>query len=194
MSTAEHEDHGDALEKTITEKAIAGSAVTAGTPNVSNAARIFDTRSDYRQALRDAFTMLAAGSCREVWCCDADYAEWPLSDVDVLAALSKWALPHRRIVFLARSFDEVPRQHARFVQWRRAWSHVVDCRQLDEADAGDAPSLFHAPGIVSLQRFGIEQYRGSFSEAAADGLRCRDRVDALLQRSVASFPATTLGL
>jgi len=160
----------------------------------TTAARPLATRGECQQAVRDALGMAAAQGCRELWLCDGDYADWPLGEKAVIESLSAWAYAHRRLTVLARSFDELPRRHARWVEWRRQWAHVVDCRLLNEEDAAAAPWLLLAPGVVAVRVFDPVHYRGSLSEDPADALRCRELVDALSQRSTDSFPATTLGL
>ncbi len=39
-------------------------------------------------------------------------------------------------MLLAQRFDVFAREHARFVHWRRMWSHIIDCRAC--AAAGPA--------------------------------------------------------
>ena len=65
---------------------------------------------------------------------------------------------------------------------------------LPDLRAEDVPVLLHARGALTLQLFDPLRYRGSLSSLAADDLRAREQIDAILQRSVEAFPATTLGL
>ncbi|MET0335448.1 MAG: hypothetical protein ABW190_14345, partial [Rhizobacter sp.] len=81
-----------------------------------------------------------------------------------------------------------------WVEWRRQWSHVVECRVVDEADVGLLKGLFLAPGALTLRVLDPEHYRASLSFDLADTVRVRDGLDALLQRSEEAFPVTTLGL
>lgn len=156
--------------------------------------RIFTTRGEYLDALRWGFDEAARTGCREILCADADFADWPLGERDVLSALTRWALPHRRLTLLALQFDELARRHARFVDWRRQWSHIVDCRQVEELDGHDMPTLLLAAGVLTVRLFDRTQWRGSLSVETDDVVRARELVDAISQRSVEAFPATTLGL
>lgn len=159
----------------------------------TGAHRILTTRGDFQQALRDAFALAAEQGCREILLSDPDFADWPLGDAEVLDHLTRWALPHRRLTLLARRFDELPRRQARFALWRRQWSHVIDCRSPDD-DESAVPTMFLAPGLVTLKLLNPEQFRASWSTEERDAVRAREHLDALLQRSVEAFPATTLGL
>lgn len=156
--------------------------------------RMLHTRGEYLDALRAAFAQVAAAGCREVFLCDRDFAEWPLGEVAVVDALTRWALAHRRITVLAAHYDEVVRRHPRWVTWRRQWSHVVDCRAAEDADAAALPTMFLAPGVVTVRLFDAENHRASVSTDMADAVRAREALDAVLQRSSTAFAATTLGL
>jgi hypothetical protein len=125
---------------------------------------------------------------------DPDFADWPLSDARVLEDLTRWAKSHRKLTMVARSYDMVVRKHARFVDWRRTFAHVIDCREPDEGDAEKMPSLLLAPGILLLRRIDLHNWRASVSTDPADGIAWRDGIDAVLQRSSEAFPATSLGL
>lgn len=152
------------------------------------------SRSEFHAALRSALARAAQQGCRELWWVDTDYADWPLNDAEVIQNLTQWALPHRRLTVLAQSFDELPRRHARWVQWRQLWAHVVQCRTNTELEAGQMPTLLLAPGLVTVRLVDPVHYRGTVSEHVADAVHAREGIDALLQRSSEAFPATTLGL
>jgi hypothetical protein len=156
--------------------------------------RIITSRSEFHDALKEAFAFVADKGCREVFIADPAFGDWPLGDRSVLENLSRWAYTHRKLTVLAESFDEFPRRHARWVEWRRQWAHVVDCRVVDEADVGRLSGLLLAPGLMSLRVLDAEHYRASLSFGAADTIQIRDALDALLQRSEEAFPVTTLGL
>jgi hypothetical protein len=157
--------------------------------------RILSSRGDCLEALRQAFAQAAHVGCRELWLCDVDYVDWPLSERAVIESLSQWAYSHRKLTMLAGSFDEFARRHARWIDWRRQWSHVVECRALDDQmESSQIPTLFLGPGVVTLRIFDKLHYRGSVSHKPADAIGCRELVDDLLQHSSEAFPATTLGL
>jgi hypothetical protein len=156
--------------------------------------RLITTRLEFHDALREAFAAVADIGCREVFLCDSDFADWPLDDPAVLDALGQWAMSHRKLTLIARDFDEVARRHPRFTAWRRHWTHVVEGRLLDDADALDPPVVLVAPGVISVRLVDRLRSRGSLSREAADGVRNRELIDAVLQRSSEGFPATILGL
>jgi hypothetical protein len=152
------------------------------------------SRSEFHAALRAAFAAAADAGCREIWLCDDDYADWPLGERAVIDDLTRWAESHRCLTVIARHFDTVTRRHARWVEWRRTWAHVVQCRSNDELEAGQMPTLLLAPGATSVRLVDRVNYRGSVSRLAADAVLWRETIDAVLQRSAETFPATTLGL
>ncbi len=156
--------------------------------------RIITSRTEYHEALKEAFAFVADKGCREVFIADPRFSDWPLGERGVLESLTRWAYTHRKLTVLAESFDEFPRRHPRWVEWRRQWSHVVECRAVDEADAGQLTGLFLAPGLLTLSVLDPQHYRASLSFDPADSTRRRDALDALLQRSEEAFPVTTLGL
>jgi hypothetical protein len=162
---------------------------TAGT-------RAIDGRREFEAALREALDLAARQGCRELWVCDSDFADWPLGERAVLPLLEAWAYSHRRFVMLAQHYDAVARQHARFVTWRRQWSHVVECWVLPpEIQAAQAPSFLIAPGVVTVRLFDPVLHRGVLE--LGSGRHERETLalaDAVLQRSEPGFPASTLGL
>lgn len=156
--------------------------------------RITETRSEFQQSLRNALDQIAEEGCRELTFVDPDFEAWPLGEQNVLDDLTRWAKSHRKLTMVARSYDEIPRKHPRFVDWRRNFAHVVSCREPDEADVDDMPSILLAPGLLVLRRIEVTQWRASYSTDPADAIVWRDSLDALLQRSSEAFPVTTLGL
>ena len=158
------------------------------------ASHLIETRSEFQAALRQAFADIASVGPREVWMCDEDFADWPLNEPQVIEHLSRWAMGHRACTVLALGYEQIQRQHPRWVQWRRERSHVVRCRMPDEADRLDLPCVLLAPGTLTVRLIDRVLYRGSASAEIADAVRERDRLDALMQRSVDAFPASTLGL
>ena len=155
---------------------------------------IIDSRSAFHDALRDALAEVARVGSRELLLADPDFADWPLGERAVLEALTQWAQAHRRLTLIAASFDEVPRRHARFVEWRRTWAHVIECRSNTEIETQAFPTMLLAPGLLAVRLVDRVHVRGSITRDAADLLRWREMLDELLQRSEAAFPATLLGL
>ena len=154
----------------------------------------FNTRGEFQATWRLALQRIAAQGCHELWFCDRDYADWPLGERATADLLTQWALSRRRLVLLAAQFDTLQRLHPRWVAWRRQWSHVVQCRQVDAADVAEIPTMVLAPGVLSLRVRDPLRFRGRLSFELADAIRDRDDLDAFLQRSHEAFPVTMLGL
>jgi len=156
--------------------------------------RPIDSRLAFHAALHEAFGAMAAAGCREAFLVDEDFADWPLGERAVVDALVQWAGPQRRLVVVARRFDEVVRRHPRWVDWRRTWSHVVECRAFEDTPSAALPGLLLAAGCVAVHLADPLRHRGVLSRDPADLLQRREEVDALLQRTVDSFASTLLGL
>jgi hypothetical protein len=161
---------------------------------MSGSDSLITSRSEFHAALRSALAEAAAVGCRELWLCDNDFADWPLGERQVVDSFAQWAGSHRRLTLIASSFDEVARRHARWNEWRRQWSHIVHCRSNTELESGQMPSVLLASELLSLNLVDPVHYRGRFSHQAADGVRCRELIDAVLQRSAEAYPVTTAGL
>lgn len=156
--------------------------------------RLLTSRAECIGALREALRNADAAGCRTLEWCDVDYVDWPLGEPGVIDVLSHWARPHRRLVMYALSFERLAARHPRWVVWRRRFAHVVSCRALHDVEAAQVPSLLVAPGLGCLRCPPIGLRRGAWSEDSAEMERTRLVLDALAQRSVEAFPATTLGL
>lgn len=156
--------------------------------------RQIGSRNEFHDAVRQALAEAADKGCREILLCDDGFADWPIGERRVVEDLTRWATSHRSFTIVARSFDEVARRHPRWVEWRRVWSHIVHCRVNNELEAGQMPVMLLAPGVVSLRLVDPVHYRGTVSREAADAIVWREAIDAVLQRSEESFPATQLGL
>jgi hypothetical protein len=153
------------------------------------------SKADFAEAVSWALhTSVAAGARRIVWV-DADFADWPLDDPALLEALTAWLrLPARRLVLLARDYAGVPRQHPRFVAWRRTWSHAIEAWTPADGAAGDLPVLVLDDGAVSVHVIDPQRWRGRAQVDPRATRLWRDEVDALLQRCETAFPVNTLGL
>ena len=155
---------------------------------------LITTRGEFQAALRTAFATAASLGCREIWLCDNDFADWPLGERAVVEQLERWALSSRRLTLIARHFDAVARRHARWLEWRRTWSHIVRCRTNNELEGGEFPTVFVALDSVSVRLSDLVHHHGRLSHDKADEARCKELIDAVLQRSDEAFPATTTGL
>jgi hypothetical protein len=169
------------------------STASSAAPN-DGSHQLFDSRNEFLGALRSAFAAAADQGCRELILCDLNFAQWPLGEIKVVEALTRWAYAHRKLTLLAHDFSEVTRRHSRWVEWRRSWAHIVECRALTELEASKVPTVLLAPGLVTVRLFDPLHYRGSQSSLQADLQGSREVLDAVSQRSVDAFPATTLGL
>lgn len=156
--------------------------------------RLITTRGEFHAALREAFSEIASAGCREMWMCDEDFADWPLGEPEIIDSLTRWAMPHRKLTLVARHYDELVRRCPRFVTWRTQYSHVIDARAQEELEAGQMPTILLAPGVVCVRLVDRVNYRGALSRDAGDAIRYRELIDAAMQRSVESFPASILGL
>ena len=152
------------------------------------------SRDEFRDALRLAFAEAAAAHSPALWLVDTDFADWPLGEAGVVDHLGRWAGAGRRLVLVVQSFDELARRHPRWVAWRRVHAHRVSCRINLELGVGAMPTVLLADATVSVRRFDSLHHRGRFSRDPADALRCRELVDAVLQRSEEAFSATVTGL
>lgn len=155
---------------------------------------LIDGRGAFHAALRSAFAEIAQHGCRELWLCDNDFADWPLGERAVVEQLTQWAASSRKLVLVARHFDDVSRRHARWIEWRRQWSHIVSCRSNAEVENDGFPTVLLATGLVSVRLSDVVHHRGRISHERADDVRCKELIDAVLQRSEEAFPATTTGL
>lgn len=155
---------------------------------------LISTRAEFHAALRTAFEKIADAGAREVWLSDENFADWPLGERETVELLTRWAASNRKLTLLARDFDEVARRHPRWVAWRRHWSHIVSCRSNTELATGEFPTLLLGLGTVSVRLSDTVRHRGRLSQEKAEEVRCKEQIDAVLQRSEEAFPATTTGL
>ena len=152
------------------------------------------SRADFHGAIRSAITRAAETGAPEICIVDPDFDDWPLNERAVVDALARWASSRHKLVVFGKRFEEMPRRHSRFVEWRRQWSHIVHCRTDEDIEADALPTLLVVPGAVSVRLLDRVRYRGIASDRPVDLVEAKEAVDALLQRSTEAFPATTLGL
>jgi len=153
----------------------------------------FEGRDAFRQLLRDALAAAAREGWREIILSDANFEDWPLGEREVVEALQAWSAGGRHMVLLARRYDLVVRQHARFVQWRRTWSHIVTAMACPSADPLDLPSALWSPRWV-LERRDPERCVGYAGSEPERRVAVRGLLDGWLQKATPAFPASTLGL
>ena len=153
----------------------------------------FAGREAFAQRVRDALVLAAQRDWREIIVSDATFEDWPLHERAVSDALGAWAKSGRRFVMVAARYDVVLRQHARFVQWRKTWDHIIECRANRHTDPSDFPSAMVTPQWA-MQRLDIVRSTGVCSDALAYRVRVRETLDELLSVSGPGFPASVLGL
>lgn len=153
----------------------------------------FEGRLEFAALVRRSFALAAEQGWREIIVCDASFEDWPLGERSVAQALHDWAGTGRKLTMLAQNYDEVVRRHARFVTWRRTWSHIIECRGSASVSASDLPSAFWSPAWV-FERLDLVRSTGVAGPEAARRLTLRERLAEKLQRSSPAFAATTLGI
>ena len=82
---------------------------------------------------------------------DPTFVDWPLHEPAVIETLQRWVGAGRSLTLMAHRFDELPRRHMRFVEWRRTWSHVVHCRADEDLEEQQVPTLLFVPGHICLR-------------------------------------------
>lgn len=153
----------------------------------------FCGRGEFQQLVRDALARAAAEGWREIILSDASFEDWPLGERAVAQSLQDWSASGRQCTLLAKSYNEAIRKHARFVTWRRTWSHIIEARACGAADALELPSAIWSPGWV-MQRLDPLRCNGYSGSEPERRLLLRENLQEWLQKSSPSFPATTLGL
>jgi hypothetical protein len=144
--------------------------------------------------VRDALACAAQEGWRELIVSDANFHDWPLGERAVVESLQQWASGGRRLTMLAADYAEVQRRHARFVQWRVRWDHIIVCRRAGAVDAQDLPSAIWSPQWV-LQRHDPLRCNGVTGAEPERRILLREAINEWLERkSAPGFPASTLGL
>ena len=163
----------------------------------------FEGRAVFVANLRQALLQACAADARDLYCFDEGLVDWPWSDAELLAALTTWAKPNRRLHLLAEDFEGLRQRHPRFVRWRGLWGHCVQAWAYTPdalaatGTAGGALAFFAATAgaqALSVSLFDKKLWRAAVSTETADALQKSQWFDALAQRSSESFAVTTLGL
>jgi hypothetical protein len=166
------------------------------TPDTPPTLPVIAGPEDFAPAVGWAIRTAIAEGARTITAVDIAFGEnWPWDDAALRSALAGWLrLPQRRLVLLAANYDEVPRLHPQFVQWRRDWAHAISPFVAPEELAHTLPTAVFDDRRVSVARLDAVQGRGRASLELRTRLVWHEKVDALLQRSSPGFPVTTLGL
>ncbi|MEJ7686736.1 MAG: hypothetical protein WKG52_06935 [Variovorax sp.] len=153
----------------------------------------FEGRHAFHAHLRAALAAAARQNWREIVLSDPDFIDWPLGERDVADALQAWSTNGRSFVLLAQRFSVFDREHARFVHWRRMWSHIVACRACDGPGLPQVPSGIWTPSWFLL-RIDPARGRGVCGGEPAARRALRERLDECVRHAKPAFPASTLGL
>ncbi|MEO8857935.1 MAG: hypothetical protein ABI343_13210 [Burkholderiaceae bacterium] len=153
----------------------------------------FAGHAAFAQRVRDALQWAARDGWHEIIFCDATFEHWPLQERVVVDALQAWARPGRRFVMIAHRYDTVQRSHARFVSWRKTWSHLIECRACRDVEATDFPSVLWSSAFA-MRQLDLARNTGVATVEPDRRLQMREVLDELLRRSSPAFPASTLGL
>ena len=153
----------------------------------------FTGRVEFQQLVRDALARAARDGWPELILSDPDFADWPLGERAVAESLRAWSAAGRHCILLACRYEELAIRHARFVTWRRAWSHIIDARACGSADLLEFPSAIWSPGWV-MQRLDPERCIGYCGSEPERRVVLRENLQEWIARSSPSFAATTLGL
>ena len=153
----------------------------------------FAGRVEFQQLVRDALARAAQEGWRELILSDPDFADWPLGERAVAESLAAWSASGRRCTLIACRYDELAVRHARFVSWRRTWSHIIEARACGSADPLEFPSAIWSPGWV-MQRLDPERCNGYSGAEPNRRLLLRETLNEWLAKSSPAFAATTLGL
>ena len=154
---------------------------------------LFLGRDAFRARVREAILMASQARWREMVFSDADFEDWPLNERVVVDALAVWIRDAEGFVMLAKDYDKVVRLHPLFTEWRKFWSHKIDCRVCARADPQDLPSVLWSPVWV-LARADTQRSGGVTGAEPERRIVQRQALDEWLKRSTPGFPATTLGL
>ncbi|MGB4115464.1 MAG: hypothetical protein WBK51_02840 [Polaromonas sp.] len=153
----------------------------------------FEGPAEFAELIRLAFAVAAAQGWREIVICDSTFEDWPLGERVVAQALNDWSKSGRKLTMLAKNYNEVMRRHARFVTWRRTWSHIIECRANTAISLDDMPSALWSPDWV-CQRLDLARSTGVSGSEPARRVALKERLGECLRLTSPAFAATTLGL
>ncbi|MGA0569213.1 hypothetical protein ACO2Q9_00685 [Variovorax sp. VNK109] len=153
----------------------------------------FSGRNDFRDLVRDAFAAAVREDWRQIIISDADFDDWPLGERAVAQSLNDWSRSGRSFVMIARNYDTLIREHARFVTWRKTWGHIIECWACGSADPLEMPSAIWSPQWA-MHRLDPERCNGVAGREPERRVALRESLDEWVRKSAPGFPASTLGL
>ncbi len=153
----------------------------------------FTGREDFERLVREALAQAAREGWQEMIWSDATFEDWPLRERLVVDSLQAWASAGRKLTLLAVRYDAVLRYQPRFVNWRRTWGHLVDCRVVRDVAPIDFPSALWSRNWF-MHRLDLIHSNGIWGNDPASRIRVRELLDENKRYSVPGFPASVLGL
>lgn len=147
-------------------------------------------RREVLQAWREA--VLGLGPVhRRLVLVDASFADYPLDDGEVIAALTAWLkLPGRTVRMMGCDFEATARAHPRFARWRRDWVHRIEALAPAEPPQQPWPSLLLRDD-GGLERLDAVHWR---ARKVTDVVPWTAWIDASAQRCEPAWPLYSLGL
>ncbi len=153
----------------------------------------FSGPTAFAQAIRDALTCAAREDWPSMVWSDANFEDWPLRERAVTESLQAWARSGRQLVMLAHRFDSVQRYQPRFVEWRKTWDHIIECRVCKNLDATEVPSALWSPQWA-MRRLDTVRSTGIAGLEPARRVLLKEELDECRRQSSPGFSASTLGL
>lgn len=153
----------------------------------------FSGPKEFAQLVRDAIVCAGRDGWAEMVWSDPNFEDWPLREKDVIEALNVWSRTGRRLVLLANGFDSVQRHQPRFVNWRKTWDHIIECRVSRGGDIEGLPSAMWSPHWA-MRRIDTVFSKGVAGSDAQRRVLLKQELDECMHQSTVGFPATTLGL
>lgn len=147
----------------------------------------------FADLVRQAFDQAVAQGWSHLILSDPDFADWPLGERRVIAALNDWAGAGRRMQFLAQDFGPLRERHPRLVQWRTTWAHVVEAHTVRRRASAELPSAIWTPAWT-LERVDLDRCVVVATRSAERRVALQERLQSCWQQGAPGFPATTLGL
>lgn len=153
----------------------------------------FAGREAFEQLVCDALGHAAREGWPEIILSDATFEDWPLRERSLVDSLHAWSAAGRHMIMLATRYDEVMRNHARFVAWRKTWGHIIDCRVCHGTAPADFPSAIWSRAWF-MHRLDSQRSSGTCGYDRERSVQLRGVLDEKLRDSAPGFPIFTLGL
>lgn len=153
----------------------------------------FAGHAEFSDAIRLAFQRAAEENWKTMIWCDATFHEWPLGERAVIESLNAWAGMGRHLLIIAHDYQYLIRHHPRFVQWRKTWDHIIECRARRAIDESDFPSALWSPHWA-LHQMDTLRNRGIVDLEPQKRVLLKENLDEHYRQSTPAFPSTTLGL